>query len=535
MDDDFDRISQCSRDPDDEFFLVPDSEEVKRLRESVEQLSTFVSTLEVKNIELENAKKLRGQEIEFKDRLVQKKETQMDTLRKEAKQRENKINAEVRRLNEVIESLNKQSQDLTKENRKLGSEVAEVKRCEQEKNQQCNSLESSNGQLKEQLKAKKDEVGKLKEEIMAMKSKIAQHERDARAHEAAAAAAAAAEKAAAEAAVAAAEAEKKEALEGRRNGTSPPKPTYAQVAQRQNIVELARSKQKENDLTSENTSLKAELKQARSDLAANTEEMSKQAARITDLENQISKLQSLRDQLKAELTAANESLGKQSDELNATIKAQSREIQQFKEKDAEAASESKRSNDEIRRMTEAMEGVHLQLNAAQDECGCLKAKLTEANKETKKVRDQLQHQTQRMERMQKEVDQITSQVDSSTVPSHVAAEAAHIQNKYKSEVSRIMRENPSCIPIRCVRAENCASSYALLEKKKFAAPKDMTLSRFNEHIRQKLKLRPDEPLSVYVETSIPLPKSEALEDIHNICKGLDGFLHLKYSHVSDRA
>ena len=52
-------------------------------------------------------------------------------------------------------------------------------------------------------------------------------------------------------------------------------------------------------------------------------------------------------------------------------------------------------------MTEAMEGVHLQLNAAQDECGCLKAKLTEANKETKKVRDQLQHQTQRMERMQK--------------------------------------------------------------------------------------------------------------------------------------
>ena len=67
-----------------------------------------------------------------------------------------------------------------------------------------------------------------------------------------------------------------------------------QVAQRQNIVELARSKQKENDLTSENTSLKAELKQARSDLAANTEEMSKQAARITDLENQISKLQSLR-------------------------------------------------------------------------------------------------------------------------------------------------------------------------------------------------------------------------------------------------
>ena len=43
---------------------------MKRLRESVEHLSNLVSTLEVKNIELENAKKLRGQEIEFKDRCV---------------------------------------------------------------------------------------------------------------------------------------------------------------------------------------------------------------------------------------------------------------------------------------------------------------------------------------------------------------------------------------------------------------------------------------------------------------------------------
>ena len=50
---------------------------------------------------------------------------------------------------------------------------------------------------------------------------------------------------------------------------------------------------------------------------------------------------------------------------------------------------------------------------------------------------------------------------------------------------------------------------------------------------QKLQLHPDEPLSVYVDTSIPRPSSEALEDIHNVCKGLDGFLHLKYSHSSD--
>ena len=55
------------------------------------------------------------------------------------------------------------------------------------------------------------------------------------------------------------------------------------------------------------------------------------------------------------------------------------------------------------------------------------------------------------------------------------------------------------------------------------------------HLSQKLKLTPDEPLSVYVETSMPLPPSEVLDEIHQLCKGVDGFLHLKYSHVSDNA
>ena len=40
---------------------------------------------------------------------------------------------------------------------------------------------------------------------------------------------------------------------------------------------------------------------------------------------------------------------------------------------------------------------------------------------------------------------------------------------------------------------------------------------------QKLHLTPDEPLSVYVESAVPLPSSEHLEDIHNQCKGLDGY------------
>jgi|UniRef100_A0A7S4CNF3 chromosome segregation ATPase len=517
MDDDFDRISQCSRSNcEDDFFLVPDSEEVKRLRESVEHLSNLVSTLEVKNIELENAKKLRGQEIEFKDRLVQSKETQMGNLRKEAKQTENKINAEVRKLNETIESLKTQVLELAKENRKIGDEAAGLRRCEQEKNQECKSLESSNGRLKEQLKAKADAITQLNEEVNLLNSKIAALERDARGHKAAAAAAAAAEKAASD--MMTIDALHHESLEV--------------VAQRQNIAELARSRQKENDLVNENTVLKAEVLKCRLDLAASAEEVNLQGIRVNDLQKQISELHMLRDQLQRELANANASLGEQSDKMKANIIIQSREIQQCREKEAEWASESKSMNDAMQRLTEEMEGLAIQLRAAQDEAACLRGKLTDSTRQTNKLRDQLDHQTQRMERMQKEVDQITSQVDSSTIPSHVAAESA-LQNKYKAEMCRIMQENPNCIPIRCVRAVDCTPAYGLLEKKKFAAPKDMTLSRFNEHIRQKLQLHPDEPLSVYVDTSIPRPSSEALEDIHNVCKGLDGFLHLKYSHSSD--
>lgn len=45
----------------------------------------------------------------------------------------------------------------------------------------------------------------------------------------------------------------------------------------------------------------------------------------------------------------------------------------------------------------------------------------------------------------------------------------------------------------------------------------------------------DRPLSVYIDSVVPLPSSELLEDIYSFCKGIDGFLHLKYSHVSEEA
>ena len=71
------------------------------------------------------------------------------------------------------------------------------------------------------------------------------------------------------------------------------------VAQRQNIAELARSRQKENDLVNENTVLKAEVLKCRLDLAASAEEVNLQGIRVNDLQKQISELHMLRFSLKA--------------------------------------------------------------------------------------------------------------------------------------------------------------------------------------------------------------------------------------------
>eukprot|EP00668_Euglena_longa_P041555 GGOE01054700.1.p2 GENE.GGOE01054700.1~~GGOE01054700.1.p2 ORF type:complete len:227 (-),score=89.97 GGOE01054700.1:7-687(-) len=223
-------------------------------------------------------------------------------------------------------------------------------------------------------------------------------------------------------------------------------------------------------------------------------------------------------------------MARQVDELQATNRVQGQEVVRLRQLDLDRSSEIKRLSDELRGLSEELEGKMLQLNSAREEARCAKAELDDAKEALQATKHELERQTGRLERMQQGVEEVTRQVDSSVISS---AEVNRIQSKYRAEVARIMKENPNCIPIRCVRAANCEPSYPLLEKKKFAAPKDMTLSRFNEHIRQKMKLGQDCPLSVYIDSGVPLPSSELLEDIYSFCKGIDGFLHLKYSHISE--
>jgi len=214
------------------------------------------------------------------------------------------------------------------------------------------------------------------------------------------------------------------------------------------------------------------------------------------------------------------------------VGAQGLEVLRLMGREAELTAEAARLTQDLHRRTEECEGAALRTKAAEGEAARLKAQLLETTQALTAARHEVDLHAARMERMQRGIEEVTRRVDVNAVS---YAEVARIQNKHRPEVAKIMRENPNCVPIRCVRADNCDPAYPHLEKKKFAAPRDMTLSRFNEHIRQKLLLGPGASLSVYVDSAVPVPSSELLEDIYQLCRGLDDFLHLKYSHVSEQA
>jgi DNA repair exonuclease SbcCD ATPase subunit len=194
-----------------------------------------------------------------------------------------------------------------------------------------------------------------------------------------------------------------------------------------------------------------------------------------------------------------------------------------------------RNVDDKRHATQ-VEALSLELTGVQHELQQTKQQLQEAKRssdEQKRVINDLtksvQDQKHKLSIMQQNAEEITSSLD--TNPD--AQTAAKLRAHYNMQVKRIVNENPNCVPIRCVRAENC-KDYPLLERKKLAVSKDMTLSRFNEHIRQKLSLAPEKPLSVYVDCeSLPCPNTEVIGELYEQCKHADGFLRLKYSNTSD--
>ena len=94
------------------------------------------------------------------------------------------------------------------------------------------------------------------------------------------------------------------------------------------------------------------------------------------------------------------------------------------------------------------------------------------------------------------------------------------------EAQRILLKYPDRIPVICEQA--ASSNIAAIDKRKFLVPKDLTMGQFMHVIRQRMKLRADEALFLFINSELPRT-SAVMEEIYAQHRSRDGFLYVRYS------
>ena len=101
----------------------------------------------------------------------------------------------------------------------------------------------------------------------------------------------------------------------------------------------------------------------------------------------------------------------------------------------------------------------------------------------------------------------------------------------KKESERISVKYPTRIPIICHRSSACKDA-PIMEKKKFLVPKDMTMANFMFIIRQKMKLKQEKSIYLFVNDNNMVPTSQLISQIYSEYGDEDGFLYIKYGMES---
>ena len=102
-------------------------------------------------------------------------------------------------------------------------------------------------------------------------------------------------------------------------------------------------------------------------------------------------------------------------------------------------------------------------------------------------------------------------------------------DKRKAESERIRKKYQDRIPLIVEKAEH--SDIAIIDKKKYLVPQDLTIGQFIFVIRKRLKLEPEKSIFLFIGNTIP-PMSALISEIYNQHKNLDGFLYVTYSSES---
>jgi len=91
----------------------------------------------------------------------------------------------------------------------------------------------------------------------------------------------------------------------------------------------------------------------------------------------------------------------------------------------------------------------------------------------------------------------------------------------------IMKIYPNRIPIIVEKHKN--SNINNIDKKKYLAPKDLTMGQFSYVIRKRIKLSEEQAIFIFINNKILAPTNALMQTIYYYYKNEDGFLYITYS------
>jgi GABA(A) receptor-associated protein len=104
------------------------------------------------------------------------------------------------------------------------------------------------------------------------------------------------------------------------------------------------------------------------------------------------------------------------------------------------------------------------------------------------------------------------------------------ENKYEDRVyesDRVLTKYPERKPIICERL-NGTNGTPQIDKKKYLIPNEFTIGQLIYVIRERLKLKPNEAIFIFINGKI-MSTSSTINDIYETNKENDGFLYIQYS------
>ena len=101
--------------------------------------------------------------------------------------------------------------------------------------------------------------------------------------------------------------------------------------------------------------------------------------------------------------------------------------------------------------------------------------------------------------------------------------------KRKNETDRVRLKYPERVPVMVFKSPGCILSD--IGKNKFLVPVDMTLSQFVDIIRQRINIKPDNAIFIFINNLLP-PLSQTMISLYEEYRENDGFLYIYYNGES---